>query len=681
MSPLSHNISKESIPNRGQYANLAASSPAGVDNSFLTFAAKHDFALFPMPYGSKAPFGIIASFAHDFSRSPEQWQAWRAAHKCNFGIVAGPSRIIAVDVDVAEAGETVAWQYWSEWCTSRGLPAYAPYCRSARGGWHIAFQLPADFDLTTLRQVPLIGPIEGVSKKAIIDLRVGNGFVVAPESFYNGIAKGEASGMYRLLPDAQAHPAPDALLAACARAPRTGATARASTADANDTQKVLEWMAEHDCFASYHAWLEAGLILRAEFGDDPGFSLWQITNDGTCSAEPEAAKWQSFSAEPSADGVGIGTLRKRAKDAGCPHFIGTSAAAMFDGVAQMVASIPSPPLAPTAQNAATLLARSFAPVRYVIPGYIAEGCSILAGKPKIGKSWFVLDAALAVAGGNSGRAFGVQAESGNVLYLALEDNERRLKSRIRKVLGPFEGGPERFEYRTEWPRADEGGLDAIETWIKSVPKATLVIVDVLARFRPMATGRNTAAYDADYAAISGLQGLASKYSVAIVIVHHLRKNAADNDPFDKVSGTLGLSGAADTILIIDREGQGIVLYGRGRDIEEIETAITFEKSSCRWRVMGSASEVRMSGARKTILEVLKGSSTAMSPADIAAETGMRPANVRQLLPKLVKEGGAMKAERGKYVLGLVPPITTITTDTTVSVDHKITTALLPPLPG
>jgi len=320
---------------------------------------------------------------------------------------------------------------------------------------------------------------------------------------------------------------------------------------------------------------------------------------------------------------------------------------------------PTAPVVPITQNAANLLKRHFAEVRYVIPGYIAEGCTILAGKPKIGKSWFVLDGGLAVAGGNSGRMFGRRTEQGNVLYLALEDNERRLKSRIKKVLGPLETGPERFEYRTEWPRADQGGLEAIEVWIKSVPKATLIIVDVLARFRPMATGRNTAAYDADYAAISGLQGIASKYDVAIVIVHHLRKNAQDNDPFDKVSGTLGLSGAADTILILDRDGQGVTLYGRGRDIEEIETAVQFDKAQCRWIVLGSAGEVRQSSERKTILEVLKGSPTAMSPADIAAETGMKAANVKFLLRKLSEDGKVMKPERGKYLLDLRAPLTSL----------------------
>jgi hypothetical protein len=300
---------------------------------FLDFAERSGLALFPMPFGQKAPHGIVASFAHDWSRSREEWNAWRAAHKCNFGIVAGPSRIIAVDVDVAEVGPERAWTVWTEWCTSNGLPVYQPHTATARGGWHILFLCPPDLDIDTLRQVPLIGPIEGVSKKAVVELRVKNGFVVAPESFYNGNPKGEASGTYKLISDAPPHPAPDALIAACTRKLRVSGATRVGTAAAGDVEKVLTWMADHDCFAAYYSWLEVGMILRAEFGDDPGFALWQITNDGSCSAESEAVKWQSFSAEASTDGVKIGTLRKRAKDAGCPHHIGTSTESMFSGVA------------------------------------------------------------------------------------------------------------------------------------------------------------------------------------------------------------------------------------------------------------------------------------------------------------------------------------------------------------
>jgi AAA domain len=128
-------------------------------------------------------------------------------------------------------------------------------------------------------------------------------------------------------------------------------------------------------------------------------------------------------------------------------------------------------------------------------------------------------------------------------------------------------------YATTWRRADEGGLDDIRKWIDAHPQARLIIVEMLARFRAPPS-RGQSAYEADYAAIAGLQALAGEKGLAIVVVHHLRKSGSDSeDPFDKVSGTLGLSGAADTMLVLDRDGMGCVLYARGRDVEEIETAI------------------------------------------------------------------------------------------------------------
>src|SRR3712207_4780338 len=86
------------------------------------------------------------------------------------------------------------------------------------------------------------------------------------------------------------------------------------------------------------------------------------------------------------------------------------------------------------RSAADLQRQTFPPIRYVVPGYIAEGLTLLAGRPKLGKSWFMLDVGLAVAAGRT--CLGATAcEQGDVLYLALEDNERRLQSRIEKLLG------------------------------------------------------------------------------------------------------------------------------------------------------------------------------------------------------------------------------------------------------
>jgi RecA-family ATPase len=95
-----------------------------------------------------------------------------------------------------------------------------------------------------------------------------------------------------------------------------------------------------------------------------------------------------------------------------------------------------------------------------VKGYLVEGATILAGRPKIGKSWLALDWSVAVARG--GFCFGdVRCKEGDVLYIALEDNKRRLKSRLAKILGLIGEWPEKLEYATEWPRANEGGLASI----------------------------------------------------------------------------------------------------------------------------------------------------------------------------------------------------------------------------
>ncbi|PVE23646.1 recombinase A [Microvirga sp. KLBC 81] len=243
---------------------------------------------------------------------------------------------------------------------------------------------------------------------------------------------------------------------------------------------------------------------------------------------------------------------------------------------------------------------------------------------------------------------GIECEQGDVLYLALEDNERRLQKRIDKVLGPLNDWPPDFEYATEWPRANEGGLDEIRAWITNAKNPRLIIVDVLMMFRPR-SGAHDNQYEADYHAIKGLQALASEFQVAIVVVHHTRKGGSNVDPFEKVSGTLGLSGAADTTIVLDRNSSGATIYGRGRDIEEIESAVEFNKGDCRWFVIGQAQEVRRTDERSLILSALMEADDTMTPADISDATGMSNQNVRQLLVSMTKAGEVRKVSRGRYI--------------------------------
>jgi AAA domain len=300
-------------------------------------------------------------------------------------------------------------------------------------------------------------------------------------------------------------------------------------------------------------------------------------------------------------------------------------------------------------DAATLQTMRFPPLKFVLPDFVPEGAALLVSRPKLGKSWLVLDLAIATAAGRFTLGE-LEPSPGDVLYLALEDGKRRLQRRITKLLPTFSlVWPPQLKIATEWRRADQGGLSDIESWILSVGVPRLIIIDTLAQFRKVSNGK-TQAYADDYAAISELQRLASKYNVGIVIVHHDRKAEAD-DVFDTVSGTLGLSAAADTILIMKRKAGAVTLYVRGRDIEESETALQFNKSSCKWTILGAAAEVFRSAERGRVLNALAGAVEGLDVSEIqqAAELPSRNA-ADQLLLKMFREGEVIRVRRGVYRL-------------------------------
>jgi hypothetical protein len=291
----------------------------------------------------------------------------------------------------------------------------------------------------------------------------------------------------------------------------------------------------------------------------------------------------------------------------------------------------------------------FDPMKQIVPGILIEGLTLLAGKPKGGKSWLLLHVAVAVA--SNGWTLGeLHCMQGDVLYCALEDSYRRLQSRLRKLGLGF---PERLHLAIEMPRLVDGGLDQIVGWLDAHPQASLIIIDTLAMVRGERRREQTT-YDADYEAVLALRKLANERKIAIVVVHHLRKADAD-DAFDTVSGTLGLTGAPDSILILRRDGQGgYCLAGRGRDLIEFEKAMTFDRQSCRWRIAGEAAEVKRSGERSAVLTAIEEAGEPIGPNDIAAAAGMRAGNVRRLLLKLVKEGAVEKEGYGRYKLKVLP---------------------------
>jgi AAA domain/Bifunctional DNA primase/polymerase, N-terminal len=286
------------------------------------------------------------------------------------------------------------------------------------------------------------------------------------------------------------------------------------------------------------------------------------------------------------------------------------------------------------------------PIMWVIPGYLPEGLTVLAGRPKIGKSWLVLQIALTVATG--GTMFDVTVEQGDVFYGAFEDSPRRLHDRVIKTLSEFGTWPATCEVWHQLAALDEGGLDGIQAWCKSHPKRRLIILDVLAKVRGRKR-RDEEQYQYDYRMISGLQELSLRYKVAIIVVHHVRKTTAE-DVLDTVSGTTGIAGSADSVMVLGRAERAVRLYLRGRDIEETDKVVTFDKATGTWSIEGDFDEVggSLKGLRRQIYDHLVRAGQSMMPKEVAETLGKSQSLVRKTMQRMVDKGELEQETWGAY---------------------------------
>lgn len=307
--------------------------------------------------------------------------------------------------------------------------------------------------------------------------------------------------------------------------------------------------------------------------------------------------------------------------------------------------------APAGHTGAALLDLELPEPKWAVDGIIPEGVSLIVGPPKIGKSWLTLSTCIAVATG--GRALGsIKVDQGDALYLALEDNTRRLKSRLQKVLECEQTRPrglENLHLFTEWERINEGGLERLNTWMEEHPNTRLIVIDTLEKIRPGRKGGGSI-YADDYAACEALKHFADKYGVAVLIVHHTRKGTGD-DAVEAVSGSYGLTGGVDGVLTLkrDRGRSDASLFITGRDVTEQDLALKWDADLCLWSILGDADEYRMSTQRANVANALRDSAEPITPKEIAEATGMKPESVRQFLYQMRKANQVMEAG-GKYSL-------------------------------
>lgn len=324
---------------------------------------------------------------------------------------------------------------------------------------------------------------------------------------------------------------------------------------------------------------------------------------------------------------------------------------------------PTPGRPRAAWTAAELLAEDFPEPKWAVPGILPEGCILLAGPPKVGKSWMTLGLGLSVASG--GKALGkIDVPAGPVLYLALEDTPRRLRSRLAKMLAG-DPAPTAMTLVTTCPPLREGGDKRIAMWLDRHPDARLVVVDVFTRMRG-STHPGANAYQADYAAVAQMKAVADAYGVAMVLVVHVRKAQAE-DFLEDISGTNGLAGAADAVAVLRRsrgKADG-ALQVTGRDVDEATYALAFGADLGTWQLLeGPATNHLVGDTRATILAAVR-QTAGTRPRQLADVTCLDYDLVKQTVRRMVDAGQLDTDGNGRYFLPVTavsgdPPVTGVT---------------------
>ena len=301
-------------------------------------------------------------------------------------------------------------------------------------------------------------------------------------------------------------------------------------------------------------------------------------------------------------------------------------------------------------TAEQLQSAPYAPVPFLVDELLPEGLHILAGAPKIGKSWLALWLCLCVSQGQPLWNFAVT--QGEVLYLSLEDSYRRIQSRLFDLT---EDAPSALHFAIMADTLKHGLEQQIEQFLTEHPATKLVVIDTLQRVR--SAGGDSNLYANDYQDVGLLKQLVDKHHIAILLIHHLRK-LHDDDPMNMISGSTGLSGAADSTFVLQKHSRlaNIAsLHCTGRDIPDRTLKLEFGEEDHIWKLLedsktcSGASKISTLQLVHLFSELLRADSTYLgSPSALSAK--IDPDGTLGITPKkitrLVRESVAALRENG-----------------------------------
>ncbi|MGD7707252.1 AAA family ATPase [Microlunatus sp. Y2014] len=307
-------------------------------------------------------------------------------------------------------------------------------------------------------------------------------------------------------------------------------------------------------------------------------------------------------------------------------------------------------------SARWLMTQDFPPVEYVVPGLIPEGMTVIASAPKIGKSWLVLGLGLAAASG--GVALGhLPVTQRPVLYLALEDGQRRLQYRLGSL--GVHTPPDHLEFLTSFEQ--HRLLDTMTEFLELYAgEAPCIILDTLGKARPP-TPSNEPQYAQDYRFAGLLKSAVDAHpGSSLICVHHTRK-AETGDFLDAVSGTQGIAGAADTIAVLrrDRQDSNALLHVTSRDAQEGTYSLTLSDKGA-WTLHGESladaakaaqlgkATTGLGDTMATVVAYVNDHPEGVRWQDIATACELTDDNAQRYLSRAYTSGRIQRTGRGLY---------------------------------
>ena len=229
------------------------------------------------------------------------------------------------------------------------------------------------------------------------------------------------------------------------------------------------------------------------------------------------------------------------------------------------------------------------PLGFTIDDILPHGLFILAGSPKVGKSWLALDMCKCVTAGSI--FWHYSTLQGDVLYLALENNHKRLQDRLSKVLlGCNLGSSTDIHFATQASKLGSGLSEQITAFLDAHPQTKLIVIDTMQYVRN--TGKFTGTYSGDYADMDALREIIAGRRLTLLLITHTRKNG-DADSLNIISGSTGLTGAVDGVFVLEknkRTGSIATLIIANRDTESHQFDLQFDSTSYRWQFLGEHSD-------------------------------------------------------------------------------------------